>query len=320
VNRTARIFIAGGSTLTGAAIREALDSAGYCNLVGAPPDEPDLAVATEVEAFFDEARPNYVYLVGGKSGGIHRNRQCPAELMLDNLLAAAHVIHQAYRHGVVKLLYLASSCSYPKNAPPPFRVESLMTGSLEPTNTAYATAKLAGWQLCRAYREQYDAPFITAIPADPFGPHDDFSVEGAHVIPALLRRAYEAKLRDEPVLPIWGTGTPRRDFIYSRNLADACLFVMRHYDGSDPINLGGGTERSIAEVARGIKEVVGYRGRLRFDLSKPDGAPRKCLDSRPLREMGWSASGEFREQLRETYRWFLEHVAAKEDCHVRATV
>ncbi len=174
--------------------------------------------------------------------------------------------------------------------------------------------------MCDAYREQYDARFITAFPANPFGPHDDFSPEAGHVIPALLRRAHEAKLRGEAQLLIWGTGAPRREFVYSRDLADACLFVMQRYERPEPINLGGGTDRSIAEVAREIAEVVGYRGRLAFDAGKPDGAPLKCLDSRPLRQMGWSAKGGFREQLRETYRWYLEHVAAKDDSHARATV
>jgi GDP-L-fucose synthase len=320
VNRFARIFVAGGETLAGAAILEALEAAGYRSLVGAPPNEPDLTDAAQVEAFFDDERPEYAFLVGGMSGGIQRNRQCPAELMRDNLLVAAHVIHEAHRHNVTKLLYLASSCSYPKNAPNPLRVESLMTGPLEPTNAAYATAKLAGWQLCEAYREQCGACFITAIPANPFGPHDDFSPEGGHVIPSMMRRAHEATVRDEPVLRIWGTGTPRREFVYVRDLADACLFVMCRYAGPEPINLGGGADRSIAEVAGEIAKVVGFSGKLCFDASKPDGAPLKCLDSQPLREMGWSRKADFREQLRETYRWYLEHVADKEDSHARATV
>jgi GDP-L-fucose synthase len=320
VNRSARIFVAGGETLAGVALLETLQAAGYRNLVGLPPDEPDLTDGAQVAAFFDEARPEYVFLVGGMSGGIQRNRKRPAELMRDNLLVAAHVIHEAHRHDVAKLLYLASSCSYPKNAPQPLRVESLMTGPLEPTNAAYATAKLAGWQLCNAYREQCGARFITAIPADTFGPHDDFSLEGGHVIPALLRRAHEAKLRQEPLLRIWGTGAPQREFIHARDLAAACLFVMCRYEGREPINLGGGTELSIAELARKIMEVVGYRGRLYGDMSKPDGAPRKCLDSRPLRQLGWSVKADFPEQLRETYHWYLDHVAAKEDSHARATI
>jgi GDP-L-fucose synthase len=320
VNRSAPIFVAGGETLPGAALLELLQASGYRNLVGIGADEPNLTVMADVEDFFDDARPEYVFLVAGKSGGIQLNRQRPAELMLDNLLVATNVLHQAHEHDVAKLLYLSSSCSYPKNAPQPLRVESLMTGPLEPTNAAYATAKLAGWQLCNAYREQYGARFITAIPANPFGPHDDFSPESGHVIPALIRRTHDAKLNDEPVLTIWGTGMPRREFVYARDLADACLFVMQRYDGSNPINLGGGTDRSIAEVARAIAEVVGYRSQLFFDSSKPDGAPLKCLDSRPLQDLGWSANADFHEQLRETYNWYLNQVADKEDSHVRATV
>jgi GDP-L-fucose synthase len=311
VNQSARIYVAGAETLAGAALLELLRAAGYRNLVGTPPDEPDLTVAGQVEDFFAEARPEYVFLVAGKSGGIRRNRERPAELMLDNLLVSAHVVHQAYSHSVTKLLYLASACSYPRNAPQPLRTESLLTGPLEPTSAAYATAKLAGWQLCQAYRQQYGVRFITAFPANPFGPHDDFSVEGGHVIPALIRRAHEAKLAEEPELIVWGTGTPRREFIYARDLADACLFVMQHYDGAEPINLGGAADRSIAEVAEAVAAVVGYRGRLRLDASKPDGMPLKALDSSRLHALGWRPSVKFRTALAETYAWFLQAQAAQ---------
>jgi len=313
VNRTARIYVAGGETLAGAALLELLRAAGHCNIVGMPPDEPDLASARQVEDFFAEARPEYVFLVAGKSGGIRLNRERPAELMRDNLLVAAHVIHQAYNHGVAKLLYLASSCGYPRHASQPLQVESLMTGPLEPTSAAYAMAKLAGWQLCEAYRRQYGVCFITAFPTNPFGPHDDFTPEGAHVIPGLMRRSHEAKLRNETELIVWGTGTPRREFIYARDLADACLFIMRHYDGPEPINLGGAAELSIAAVALAVAEVVGYRGRLRFDARQPDGMPCKGLDSNRLRELGWRPSTDFRTALAETYAWFLHHVAEKGD-------
>ncbi len=308
MNPTARIFVAGGETLAGAALLDLLHAAGYRNVVGAPPNEPDLTVAGQVEDFFGEARPEYVFLVAGHSGGIRLNRERPAELMLNNLLVAAHVIQHAYNHGVAKLLYLASSCAYPSHAPQPLRVESLLTGPLEATSAAYAMAKLAGWQLCEAYRRQYGACFITAFPTNPFGPHDDFSPEGAHVIPGLMRRAHAAKLRGQPELTVWGTGTPRREFVYSRDLADACLFVMRHYDGPEPINLGGSAELSIAAVALAVAEVVGYRGRLRFDAGQPDGMPFKGLDSSRLRELGWRPSTDFRTGLAETYAWFLHHV------------
>jgi GDP-L-fucose synthase len=279
MNRTSRIYVAGGDTLIGAALRERLSSDGYRKLVGTPPDEPDLTVMGQVEDFFGEARPEYVIVAAGLSGGIRLNQERPAELMLHNLLVAAHVIDSAHRHGVAKLLYLASSCGYPRSAPQPLAVESLLAGPPEPTSVAYATAKLAGWQLCDAYRRQHGARFVTGIPANAFGPHDDFSPDGGHVIPALIRRAYEAKLRGEPTLTVWGTGAPRREFIFARDLADACLFVMRHYDGPEPINLGGGAELSIAEVAH------------------------------RLRALGWRPSVDFLTGLTETYDWFVRHAA-----------
>ncbi len=202
MNRTSRIYVAGGNTLIGAALTERLRAAGYCNLVGTPPDEPDLTVAAQVEDFFGEARPEYVFLAAGRSGGIRLNQTSPADLMLHNLLVTAHVIDCAHRHGVEKLLYLASSCSYPKHAPQPLAVKSLLSGPPEPTNSAYATAKLAGWQLCDAYRRQHGARFVTAIPANAFGPHDDFSPDGGHVIPGLIRKAHEAKVHGEPELTV----------------------------------------------------------------------------------------------------------------------
>ena len=320
MNRDAGIYIAGGTTLLGSALRTHLQDAGYRNLVGMPPDEPDLSAAGQVEDFFAEARPEYVFHVAGLSGGIHSNQTRPAELILDNLLSAAHVIHAAHVHGVRKLLYVASACCYPRLAPQPLGVESLMTGPLEPTNAAYATAKLAGWQLCAAYRQQFGSPFITAFPANPFGPYDDFSPYSGHVIPSLMRRAYEAKRRNAPDLVVWGTGTPRREFIYVSDLADACLFVMRHYESTEPINLGGGVDLSIAEVARTVSDVVGYRGRIWFDESKPDGVPLKLLDSSPLRSQGWRPATDFRAALAETYDWFKHHVVMEGAEHACATV
>jgi GDP-L-fucose synthase len=312
LNQTSRIYVAGGETLLGRALLGRLRAAGFRKLVGVPPDEPDLTAAGQVEDFFSETRPEYVFLVAGKSGGIQANQTQPAELMLHNLLVTAHVMQYAHEHGVRKLLYLSSSCSYPRHAPQPLRVESLLTGSLEPTNAAYATAKLAGWQLCAAYRQQYGDRFLTAIPANPFGPHDDFSPDSGHVVPSLIARFHQAKARGEPEVTVWGTGTPRRDFIYSRDLADACLFVMQSYDGPGPINLGGGTNLSIAEVARAVADVVGYHGRLRFDPSKPDGMPYKGLDSSQLAKLGWKPTTDFPAALTETYAWFLQHVV-KED-------
>lgn len=319
MERTARIYVAGGDTLLGAALLDRLREDGYARLLGMPPDEPDLTVATEVDDFFAETRPNYVLLAAGRSGGIRANASAPADLMLDNLLVSTHVIRAAHDYRVKKLLFLASSCSYPRHAPQPLRVESLMTGELEPTSEAYATAKLAGMKLCQAYRRQYGSPFICAIPTNAFGPHDDFSPEAAHVLPALLRKIHEAKTRGDGHVALWGTGTPRREFLYAPDLADACLLVMRQYEELEPINLGGGMELTIAGLARLIAEIVGYRGQLCFDPTRPDGAPLKTLDAGPLFALGWRPRTAFRTALDQTYDWFLRH-GIKEEAHVPAAV
>jgi GDP-L-fucose synthase len=317
---TARVFVAGSDTLPGAALLDHLPGEGFVNLVGTSSDEPDLTDARQVDAFFAGARPEFVFLVGGPSGGIGRNRSHPADLMLENVLTITNVVSAAHRFQVKKLLYLASSCAYPRNAPQPLQVQALTTGSLEPTSEAYATAKLAGWKLCEAFRSQYGCRFVTGFPANAFGPHDDFGADSGHVVPALLRRAHEAKEQDTPTLTVWGSGAPRREFIFSRDLADACLFAMLHYDGDAPINLGGGADLSITEASRTIAEVVGFRGRLVFDTSKPDGAPRKGLDSSALRALGWRPSTDFRTAVTETYNWFLQHTAREGREHACATV
>lgn len=317
---TARIFVAGGYTLIGRALHQRLQKQGYEWVVGQGLDEPDLTCPWQVDSFFQKERPEYVFLVAGKSGGIRANQTYPADLMRDNLLVATHVLESAHRHGARKVLYLASSCSYPRLAPQPMTVDSLLTGPLEPTNEAYALAKIAGLKLCQAYRQQHDAPFISAIPANVFGPHDDFSPEDSHVIPGLIRRLHQARLTQEPSVPIWGTGRARREFLYSLDLADACIFVMHHYDDPEPINLGGGQDLSIAEVAQTIAEVVGYQGVLEFDTTRPDGMPQKGLDSEPLRRLGWTPSTDFKKALTATYRWFLRHNFTEEQNYVRTAV
>lgn len=306
MEKRAKIYVAGGHTLIGAAILRELERQGYMSIVGRPEEEPELTDAAQVEAFFARTAPEYVFLVAGKSGGIRANQNHPVELMLDNLLVECHVIHRAYRHGVKKLLYLASSCCYPKHCSQPMRVESLMTGLLEPTNEAYAVAKIAGMKLCQAYRQQYGVNFVVGIPANAFGPGDDFSPEDAHVIPALIRKMHEAKELGLESVEIWGTGTPRREFIFADDLADACIFVMRKYDNAEPINLGEGSDLSIKELAALVKEVVDYPGELRFDTNKPDGMPLKILDSSQLRELGWRPKTSFRSALSATYDWFLQ--------------
>ena len=319
----ARIFVAGGETLIGAALLRRLYRNGFTNVVADATTEPDLTQAGEVDAFFAETRPEYVFLAAGKSGGIQANQQQPAELMLHNLQVQTHVIDAAYRHGVENLLYLASSCSYPKHCSQPMAVESLMTGSLEPTNDAYATAKIAGIKLCQAYSRQYGVKYMVAIPANAFGCEDDFSPEGGHVIPALIAKFHDAKSENCSQVEVWGTGTPRREFIYADDLADACLFVMREYNDSEtPINLGCGDDLSIADVAEAISQTVGYQGTLDFDTSKPDGMPLKSLDSTKLIELGWQPTTPFAIALEETYDAFLQSrgCSTEKETHARAVL
>ncbi len=317
MDRRASIYVAGGGTLLGAALLRQLEQHAFDNLVGAPPREPDLDNAGQVEDFFRTARPEYVFVAAGPSGGIEENRRCPADLMIDNLLVAAHVVPAAFRYGAKKLLYVGSSCCYPKHADQPLRVEALGTGSLEETNEAYATVKLAAIRLCQAYRRQYDARFITAVPANLYGPADDFHEDSGHVIPALMRRMHNAMRHGGRRIELWGTGAPRRDFLYVDDAADACILLMRDYDDARPINIGSGRDWSIAETADLLARIVGFRGALEFDATKPDGAPRKLLDAAPLFERGWRPRTELADGLAMTYAWFLQHEVT-EDAHGRA--
>ena len=323
MDRNARIFVAGSNTLIGAALLRQLAAQSYTNVVGLPPGEPDLCSSAEVDSFFSRFRPDFVLFAAGKSGGIEANRLYPADLIIDNLLSECHVIEAAHRHGVKKLLYIGSSCSYPKLCPQPMRVESLLTGPLEPTNDAYATAKIAGIKLCQAYSRQHGRNFISGIPANAFGIEDDFSPAGGHVIPALIGKVHKAKVESLPSVSIWGTGTPRREFIFADDLADACLFVMREYNAAQtPINLGCGEDLSIRETAELIREVVGYAGELIFDVTKPDGMPLKSLDSAPLIRLGWRPSTPIVKALTETYEAYLigERKLEQEGTHVRTAV
>ncbi len=307
MRKTSVIFVAGGETLIGAAIVRVLRQQGYQRVYG---EQLDLANAMAVDSFFARHRPEYVFHAGGRSGGIAANTKRPAELAYDNLLGSVHVVHAAHTFAARRLLYLASSCSYPRLCPQPMREEDLLTGPLEPTNEAYAVAKLAGMKLCQAYRQQYGDEFLVGIPANAFGPGDDFSPEDSHVIAALIRRFHEAKLRGDPLVSIWGSGRPRREFIYVDDLADACLFVMEHYrdlaahGACSPVNLGGGTDLSIAALAEKIRDVVGFAGRLEFDATRPDGMPLKALDSSKLLALGWRPTLAFDDALRRTYESF----------------
>jgi GDP-L-fucose synthase len=312
VRKAAVIFVAGGETLIGAAILRVLRQQGCERVLGGPDGPLDLCSAAAVDAFFARHRPEYVFHAGGRSGGIAANTKRPAELAYDNLLGSAHVVHAAHTYGARRLLYLASSCSYPRLCPQPMQEENLLSGPLEPTNEAYAVAKLAGMKLCQAYRQQYGDEFLVGIPANAFGPGDPDlivkkggSPEDSHVIAALLRRFHEAKLRGDAAVSIWGSGRPRREFIYVDDLADACLFVMERYRDAAPLNLGGGTDLSIRALAEKIREIVGYSGGLEFDASRPDGMPLKALDSSKLLGLGWRPKFAFDDALRRTYEAFL---------------
>ncbi len=309
-----RVFVAGGDTLIGAALLRQLDNRGFTNVVGRGEDEPDLRDAHAVETFFAETRPECVFLAAGRSGGIKCNQEHPAQLMLDNLLVQTNVVKAAHEAGVQDLLYLASSCSYPKHTEQPMRVESLFTDKLEPTNEAYATAKLAGLVLCQAYSREYGRRYLQCIPANAFGIEDDFTPEGGHVIPALFARMHAAKEEGADHIDIWGTGKPRREFLFADDIADACLFLVdNHSDATAPVNVGGGDDLSIAEVAEAIKMVVGFPGELRFDTSKPDGMPLKALESSQLLSLGWQPRTPFAVALSETYDSFLRHQNAPEN-------
>ncbi len=306
MDKNARIYIADDEGLVGNAIRLELQREGYTNLL-AGPNGPRLTDSAEVDDFFARTQPTYVFLIGGKTGGIKANQNYPASLMRDNLLANCHVIDSAQRHRVQKLLYLASACVYPKFSDQPMKVEYLTTGRLEPTNEPYAIAKLAGLFLCQAYRQQFGNHLITAIPANVFGPGDNFNVDDAHVIGALMRRMHDAKMRSEKRVEVWGSGTPRREFIFSRDLARACLFLMDACESAEPVNIGVGFDWSIKEIAEMIREIVGYCGELSFDRTKPDGMPAKLLDSSLLEQLGWQPRTPISEALALTYEWFRQH-------------
>jgi len=298
---SARILIVGGETLAGAALAAETHRRGLDATTLSASETADWADAAAIEKAFLAARPDLVFVVAGESGGIALNRAHPARLLESNLRVVLNVIGAAARLRVPRLLYLASSCCYPRDAAQPLRVESLMTGPFEPTNAAYSAAKLAGILHCEAIRQDHGLNYVAAIPSTLYGPEDHFDPEHTHVASALLVRMHEAKQQNAPTLSVWGTGTPRRDFLFSRDLADACLFLAEQDGISGPINVGPDTDLSIKEVAATIRQVVGYEGPLEFDASKPDGAPLKRLDASPLRALGWAPQTPFADGLRETY-------------------
>jgi GDP-L-fucose synthase len=305
LERGDRIYIAGHRGLVGSALLRRLQAEGYEDLVTRSHQELDLADARMVDEFFATERPAYVFLAAAKVGGILANSTYPVDFLRDNLAIELAVIDAAYRYGTKKLLFLGSSCIYPKFAPQPMKEEFLLTGELEPTNEPYAVAKIAGIKLCQAYRQQHGADFISVMPTNLYGPGDNFDSQTSHVLPALIRRFHESKERGKAPATIWGTGKPRREFLYVDDLADACLFLMNYYSGNEPINVGTGEDISIRELAELVREVVGYTGEIAYDTTKPDGTPRKLLDVSRLNGLGWRAITPLKEGIERTYAWFL---------------
>lgn len=302
--RGRRVFVAGHRGMVGSALLRRL-AAEDCELVVAGRDRLDLTNQAAVEAFMTEARPEVVVVAAARVGGILANDSFPADFLYENLMIEANLIHASHRAGVAKLLFLGSSCIYPREAPQPIPEEALLTGPLEPTNEWYAVAKIAGIKLCQAYRRQHGADFISAMPSNLYGPNDYFHPERSHVIPALLRRFHEAKERGEAVVTCWGSGRPRREFLHVDDLAEACVFLLRHYSGEGHVNVGTGADISIADLAEAVRRVTGFRGRVAWDASRPDGTMLKRMDTARIAGMGWSPRIPFEAGLAETYRWFL---------------
>ena len=307
MSETQRIFVAGHRGLVGSAIVRRLAAMGRETVFVRARSALDLTDAAAVNAFFASEKPTHVVLAAAKVGGIKANDTYPAEFLRDNLAIQTNVIHAAWAHGVAKLVFLGSSCIYPRLAPQPMQEEYLLTGALEPTNEWYAIAKIAGIKMCQAYRRQYGFNAISLMPTNLYGPGDNFSIASSHVLPALIRRFHEAKLQNSPEIVIWGTGTPKREFLHVDDVAAATVFLMDHYDGEGIVNVGTGSDVTIAELAQTIGEVVGYTGAIGFDPTKPDGTPRKWLDVSKATELGWTASIGLREGIASTYQWFREH-------------
>ena len=307
MKKDAMIYIAGHRGLVGSAILRRLNQSGYENLITRTSRELDLRNQAEVDRFFARKQPEYVFLAAAKVGGILANSNYPAEFIYDNLLIQINVIHSAYKYGVKKLLFLGSSCIYPRECPQPMKEEYLLDGKLEPTNEPYAVAKIAGIKMCQAYNRQYGTNFISVMPTNIYGPNDNFDLESSHVLPALVRKFHEARLEQREEVVVWGSGRPRREFLFVDDLADACVFLMDNYNDNEIINIGTGKDITILELAGIVREVVGFQGRIVFDPSMPDGTPRKLLDVSRLKALGWEARTSLRDGIEKTYKWFKEN-------------
>ena len=306
MNKDSKIFIAGHRGLVGSAITEALRNEGYTNLILKTRHELDLLDQSAVKKFFEDESPDYVFLAAAKVGGIMANKTYPADFIHQNLVIQTNIIHSAYLSKAKKLLFLGSSCIYPKLCPQPIKEEYLMTGPLESTNSAYALAKIAGIYMCQSYNEQYGTNFISVMPTNLYGPGDNFNLENSHVMPAMIRRFHEAKTKNEPQVTMWGTGSAKREFLHVEDLARACISLMCHYDDSAVINVGTGEEISIKELAQMVQKVVGYEGEIVWDTTKPDGTPRKLLDVSKLHNLGWKYSIALDKGIATTYEWYQQ--------------
>ena len=307
MNLDAKIYVAGHRGLVGSAIVRNLEAKGYKNIIYRTHKELDLTNQEAVRTFFEEERPEYVFLAAAKVGGIHANNTYPADFIYDNLMIQNNVIKAAHDFEVKKLLFLGSTCIYPKMAPQPIKEEYLLTGSLEETNEAYAVAKIAGLEMCKFFKRQYGDNFISCMPTNLYGPNDNFDLKNSHVLPALLRKFHEAKVNNSEAVEVWGTGTPLREFLYVDDMADACVFLMENYDGEQHVNIGTGEEVSIRELAETVKEVVGFDGELVFNTEMPDGTPRKLTTVDKLHGLGWKHKVSLDKGMRLAYNWFLEN-------------
>lgn len=307
MDKDAAVYIAGHQGLVGSAIRRKLESEGHRNLLLKTHAELDLCEQPSVRDFFEQGKPEYVFIAAAVVGGIHANRTRPVDFLKDNLQIQTNLIESAYQTGVKKLLFLGSNCIYPRDCPQPIRETSLLTGPLEPTNQWYAVAKIAGIKLCQAYREQYGFDAISLVSTNLYGPNDNFDPDSSHVLPALMRKFHEGRVSQSPSVTIWGSGTPLRDFLHVDDVADACCFLMQSYSDSDIVNIGMGEEISILELALMIKRIAGYEGEIELDKSKPDGTPRKITDVERLHALGWKHRISLEDGLRQTYQWYLDH-------------
>jgi GDP-L-fucose synthase len=309
VNPDSKIFIAGANGMVGSAIARALAGEGQHNLLTPGRKALDLKNSAAVRAFFEQERPDYVYVAAAKVGGILANNSYPADFLYDNLVIETNVIGAAHEFGVKKLLFLGSTCIYPKLAPQPLKEEYLLTGPLEPTNEWYAVAKIAGIKLCQAFRRQHGANFISGMPTNLYGPNDNYDLESSHVMPAFIRKFHEAKVKGDKTVTIWGSGKPLREFLHVDDCAEACVFLMRHYEGEEHVNIGVGEDLSILDLAHLVAKVVGFDGELVFDASKPDGTPRKLVDTAKINALGWKPRIGLEEGVRLAYQWFRENVS-----------